>query len=713
MKERTPLGSRTASGLAFLLSMLLLGVSGWMSHASVAAQRGTAQWVTHTHEVLETLERFRFSLAEAESLRRGYAISADAGLLVNFATAIEEMGHNLKNVRRLTSDNPSQQERIRRLEPLAGARQASMKEKVDRQRAAGVAVAAPGAADVQAGVRQSTEILDLVSTIEADERALLVTRERDTQSLASRAFITMTLGMCLSAALLGGIFWFLLRDISQRRAAEEALAMNMAELDRSKDGFQAQTRVLESILDGMSDGVVVADGAGNFTLFNSAAERILGIGSVPSNPKDWSSLYGLFHTDERTPFPADRLPLARALRGEESHDVELFVRNERIPSGVSISVNGRPLRDAQGVVKGGIAVFHDITARKLAEARRLREITLLNELGELLQACHTAEEAYDLIGRKSRQLFAEESGAACMINPSGHLVEAKATWGSVVVAPASGVFLAEDCWALRRGQAHFMADAREDLACAHLPRPLPDSSLCVPLGAEGVSLGVLTLAVSQGTGDTGSRLGEDKRRLASTVGRQVSLTLANLRLRETLHNQSIRDPLTQLFNRRFLDESLERETFRSVRSHAPIGVIMIDVDHFKQFNDSFGHEAGDAVLKALGDMLKSRVRGGDIACRYGGEEMTLVLPGATLEETRKRAEAVREAAGEMRVAFRSEFLPAVSLSLGVSAYPDQGVRGEDLLRAADQALYRAKREGRDRVVVAPVEVSQGPGSALT
>jgi diguanylate cyclase (GGDEF)-like protein len=178
------------------------------------------------------------------------------------------------------------------------------------------------------------------------------------------------------------------------------------------------------------------------------------------------------------------------------------------------------------------------------------------------------------------------------------------------------------------------------------------------------------------------------------------LALANLKLRETLHQQSIRDPLTGLFNRRYLEESLNREIHRALRTERSLAVVMIDVDRFKQFNDTFGHDAGDAVLRELGTFLQTHVRTSDIACRYGGEELTLIFPDADLEDAAHRAEALRQGIKELEITHRGQTLDQITISMGVSACPDCGTDGDDLIKAADAALYRAKKEGRDRTVVA-------------
>jgi diguanylate cyclase (GGDEF)-like protein len=186
---------------------------------------------------------------------------------------------------------------------------------------------------------------------------------------------------------------------------------------------------------------------------------------------------------------------------------------------------------------------------------------------------------------------------------------------------------------------------------------------------------------------------QDLRALTETV----ALSLANLRLREKLRNQSIRDPLTGLFNRRYLEESLELECSRAERSKQPITVVMVDVDHFKRFNDTFGHDAGDLVLKNIGELLRRSIRQGDVACRYGGEEFMLVFPGTSASEAVDVAERVREGARRLEIVYRNQALGRITVSLGVAAYPLAGETPAELIDAADQTLYAAKNAGRDRV----------------
>ena len=324
--------------------------------------------------------------------------------------------------------------------------------------------------------------------------------------------------------------------------------------------------------------------------------------------------------------------------------------------------------------------------------QRTRELSLLNELGDLLQACQSLEEAYAMIGRAAGAIFSDERGSVYLASASRNLVERVARWGPDEAGPPA--FAPEECWALRRGQAHFIERAEDPALCRHLTSPVRVPSLCRPLAAHGETLGILHLA---GGAD---RLPEEKRRLASTVAESVALALANLRLRDSLRRQSVRDPLTDLFNRRHLEETLEREVRRAARNKAPLGVLMMDVDHFKRFNDTFGHAAGDLVLRQMGNLLRGRSRGGDLPCRYGGEELALVLPDTDLEGALAKAEQVRKDTADLALEAQGRPLGQVTVSIGVAVFPRHGASGEDLLAAADAALYKAKKAGRNRVLAA-------------
>jgi diguanylate cyclase (GGDEF)-like protein len=329
--------------------------------------------------------------------------------------------------------------------------------------------------------------------------------------------------------------------------------------------------------------------------------------------------------------------------------------------------------------------------------RRNQEVLLINEMADLLQSCLTVEEAYRVIAESLSRLFGEESGALCLLSSSRNILEAVAVWGDAPVGEDH--FLPNACWALRRGRVHVVGGPGTGPVCLHAGTPAPAAYLCVPMMARGETLGLLHVR-REPDGDDPAAWGASRGQLATAVAENLSLSLGNFRLRETLRNQSIRDPLTGLFNRRYAEESLERELRRAARSGAPIGLISLDLDHFKRYNDRYGHETGDVVLRLVSKFVESSVRGGDIACRYGGEEFLLILPEAPLTVAAARAEAIRDGVRAIKVPRLASTGEVLTVSLGVASFPEHGTDVRTLLRVADAALYEAKAEGRDRVVVA-------------
>ncbi|MBU2490606.1 MAG: diguanylate cyclase [Proteobacteria bacterium] len=322
----------------------------------------------------------------------------------------------------------------------------------------------------------------------------------------------------------------------------------------------------------------------------------------------------------------------------------------------------------------------------------------LNQFSDRLQAAESREEAVDLTSGAVRDLFFSEAGGLYMEDNSRTRYKAVAWWGPGGRPPDLAT---EDCECLKTGTAHLAVPGEEGEICAHV-RPGPDeASLCAPLVARGQVLGMLHLRFSQSQerftpGQAVRRL-ESLPHLATAVADQAALALANIRLRERLKELSVRDPLTGLFNRRYMEETLDREADKARREAGSLGVIMLDVDLFKAFNDTHGHEAGDFLLRKLGLLLQKSVRHGDVACRYGGEEFLLILPGANLADACARAEDIRaRVERELHIQVGEE-TPGATVSAGAAVFPDHGDDPPRVIAAADAAMYRAKAQGRNRV----------------
>ncbi len=374
--------------------------------------------------------------------------------------------------------------------------------------------------------------------------------------------------------------------------------------------------------------------------------------------------------------------------------------------------NKIPLHDREGKVIGLLVTSEDITERRQAEEeieianekliswvndleRRNQEAHLMRQMGDLLQVSNERAEYYIIIKEFVPQLFPDTSGALFIISNSRSSVEAMTVWGDDLQSDIS--FTPDECWALRRGQIYQGGSGKPGLNCQHIKKTFHGQYLEVPLMASAELIGALHIEAKDGVSPL-----RNFHDLAHILADHLSLSLSNLKLRETLRTQSIRDALTGLFNRRYMEESLAREIPRAMRKKMPVGIIMLDIDHFKVFNDTNGHEAGDMVLREMGALLQNQIRGEDITCRYGGEEFILILPEANQETTVQRAEQIRQAIKAMRVEYRRQPLGVISISLGVAIFPKHSSTVQGILKKADEALYLAKRNGRDRVEVASI-----------
>ncbi|MDQ3206771.1 MAG: diguanylate cyclase [Pseudomonadota bacterium] len=327
---------------------------------------------------------------------------------------------------------------------------------------------------------------------------------------------------------------------------------------------------------------------------------------------------------------------------------------------------------------------------RLSEQRRS-----LGVYAGLLQTCQNVEEAMTITAGVIAELLPAAGGRCYSLRPSQDLAETSARFGLGAIESAE-LLQPSQCWGLRRGQPHRTDALHGHVRCAHMD-PQADMSgvwtLCVPLMAQGTSLGLLHVSARER-----DSIDDNHADILEAVAEQLSLAMVNLQLRETLRTQSLRDALTGLFNRRYLEENLNRELQRCERRGLPLSVLMIDVDHFKRFNDQHGHAAGDMMLASIGKTLQSMTREEDIACRYGGEEFTIVLPEMDADSALRRAEEIRAALATTRVTHMRRVLGPSTASIGIATFPRDGDAPARLMEVADAALYRAKAEGRDRVV---------------
>ena len=334
--------------------------------------------------------------------------------------------------------------------------------------------------------------------------------------------------------------------------------------------------------------------------------------------------------------------------------------------------------------------------RELTE--RSKRATMLAKMGELLQSCVSKDEVFAAALGFGPKIFPTSRGAVALLNPARNLAEVAGSWHDCHLEEP--MFDPSACWALRTGHPHLVVAGDKTARCAHAAG-VENTYLCIPILAQGQALGILHFQATEEV----PVLADAELSLKTTFAGQVGLSVANIGLREALRSQSIRDPLTGLYNRRFLTEMLDREIRRAVRAEQSLGILILDLDHFKKFNDTYGHDAGDSVLRETALLLSKSIRVEDTVCRFGGEEFVIILPTADLNGAHGRAERIRSKLRELTVLHQGQSLGMITVSVGVSALPEHGTSAKELLEAADAALYRAKREGRDRVVNADVPLA--------
>jgi len=373
---------------------------------------------------------------------------------------------------------------------------------------------------------------------------------------------------------------------------------------------------------------------------------------------------------------------------------------------------GEPYIDRHGKFSGFIGSSTDISDRKTSEDELKKshkeliqynhEMSLINQLNSYLQVCRTLPETYPVISHYADQIFPNWTGNLYLFDENKTLVEAMTSWGNDTLRSAE-IIAQDDCWALRQGREHIALDIDNRLSCNHVHEDI-GSYTCVPIIAQGEMLGMLHMeyccgSISFETTEEKQRYFDSRQRLMKIAADNLALSLVSLNLREALKHQSIRDPLTSLFNRRYMEECLKMETSKSARSGDELGVIMSDIDHFKKFNDNYGHDAGDVVLVNFAKLLNESFRGSDIICRFGGEEFIIIMPSASEELVMERANKICELVTKLEIFYEDKLLPNVTASFGVAHLSDNFEQASQIVKLADTALYKAKRAGRNQVIL--------------
>jgi len=472
-------------------------------------------------------------------------------------------------------------------------------------------------------------------------------------------------------------------------------------------------RHMALVVEHSTDVIVLTDTKGHLTWANPAFSKLTGYALEDILGKKPGSILQGSGTD-----PETRKRIGENLKRRTPVRAEILNYSKTgTPYWVELHIS--PIYDEDGKHTNFMSVERDITDRKrleqiaerqqVIEEQRRIERRLLSEISEWLYACKSIDELLDVVSKGMEKLIPEADGCLYLYSNSRDVLEGACSWNG---AKAEQTIEADDCWALRKGRAYTYGVNQLSFSCAHAEQDPPYPYFCLPIIAHGDTIGLMHLSfknitLADAKTEDVQRQIENHRELALIYAEQVSLAIANVRLRDELRDQSVRDPMTGLLNRRWFMDNCRRELTHSVQRRQPLSLISLDVDQFKAFNDNFGHDAGDLVLRHVAQTLAEHCDGPATACRIGGEEFVVLAPGFGLDKATELAEWLRVKVADIALNYAGQALPRVTVSAGVAQVtgPVNSIQG--LMQAADEALYAAKRGGRDRVVACTKAADNG------
>ncbi|HAT8966490.1 TPA: diguanylate cyclase [Legionella pneumophila subsp. pneumophila] len=682
--------SRTLLNVIFIIALSLLLIINIISYNQVKNLIFASNWVSHTHEVIQTIDACLYDVVEIESRQRFYLIRGSSPQLM---TDIDDMKStlqlNLYKLEQLTRDNPEQNKRTHRFIDLVKQRLNLLNQLVQLK--------GSGKLDTQEGydlLNQSQDMSHQVKSLGQEIKSveLVLLSEKNTGAVRwadTSSFILIS----------GGITSILFLTIAFILANIELSTRRKTELQNQNTQIR-----LKKIIESASDMIAAFDKDQRFITFNEAYQREF------KRLFDKSISINMSLEEAFEDVPENKKKLVQTWkeslqRDEETKNIEVNTEQEK----TIYEMTSKLIQNGDNEIKGVVHSVRNITKRvqehtelqesyeKLANGmkelqKKNEQITLLVEMSDIMLACGSQEELSDVMAKYSQRLLQFSSGYLFIMHPSKNYLEKAASWGNP--QPHDLTFTLEQCWAIRLGRIHYAGSSRIELMCSHtMFAEQPELSLlCVPLMAQNDIYGLLYLEV-------GLEFDENQQLLITAFAELTALALANVRLRENLRYQSIRDPLTGLYNRRYLEDFLFKQLHQAERTKASFAILMLDLDHFKKINDTFGHDAGDLVLKELGQILNSDIRLGDIAARYGGEEFVLLLYDIDAQAAKMKAENLRSAISNLQVKYGAQPVGQITASIGISVYPDDAKSPAEVIEAADKALYQAKNKGRNKVIL--------------
>ena len=647
----------------------------------------------HATQVIQSVDNALLVLLNMETHQRGFLLTSDKQFLAENDASIANIRQYLQELNNLTKDDVEQSQRVNQFISLSEQRLEIFNQTMELEGGRNKTENSQEWLDsLNRGQTVSDHLTYLSEEIKSVELVLLMERDADIIVRTNKANIILIIGNTVSILCLLIAFLLFNREMKKRMIAEMSIKNTESRLN--------------SILASTNDMIAAIDKDYRFMLFNESYQ------------KEFKHLFGIaITTGMSLPEALVNAPEAReklmaaweiSLEGREySKNIEFTSQDKKS----TYEITSNPVLNNSQII-GAVHILRNVSEKTQAEAEikkyyeklnigmqelqeKNQQITLLVEMSDNMLACASQEELNIVITKFCQRMLNFSSGFLYVMHPSKNYLEVVASWGNP--KPQEPNFVPEQCWAIRRGRMHHVGLSHAELVCQHIRNN--ESSLayvCIPLMAQNDVYGMLFMEMEA---EQESKFMENTKLLVNAFAELTALALANVRLRENLKHQSIRDPLTSLYNRRYLEDFLCKQIHQADRAKASLALLMLDLDHFKRINDSFGHDAGDLVLKEVGQILERDIRLGDIASRYGGEEFIIVFfntDGATAKE---RADSIRNAVVKLQIKYGTQLVGPLSISIGISIYPENGRRASDLIETADKALYAAKNSGRNKVIL--------------
>lgn len=673
--------------IALLILVMISGKSYWQLKSLTKANHR----VIHTYKIIEQVDSALYTLTAMESAQRAYLITENRNFLKDAKTFKPILNDHLNNLKALTNNYVEQHERVLQFIKLAEERVALLAQLAELKNKKQFNTP-DGLANFYENNEVSEQVKSQSGEIKAIEEVLLKARNDALMRGVYASELFIIFGSLLSMILLIVPFVLANFELINRKIIEY----------RNRD----VQNYLKQILESTSDGIAAIDEDHQIQIFNELYQTQF------KKIFDCSLTQGMTFEKAFATAPDNKHNLTEIWLNSLRYDKEITVLEIEYEGKKNIfELSASPIINERNEINGLVHNISDITNRvrehtELEESYKKltasikeleiknEQITLMIDMSDIMLATNSLEELSSIMGKYAQQLLTFCSGYLYVMHPSKNHLEMVGRWGTPTIQES--IFNPEQCWAIRLGRPHKIVQSHHELVCDHFhfEEDVMNTIMCVPLMAQNDIYGLLYMEIA----NESFTLNHDQQLLITAFAELTALALANVRLRDNLRHQSIRDPLTGLFNRRFLEDGLFKQKLRAKSEKSSFAILMLDLDHFKKINDTFGHDAGDMTLKEIGSLLEQATQVGDLASRYGGEEFVVILNDIDIKNALTKAEQIRLAVTKIHLKYGAQPIGPISISIGIAIYPTDSEDTDKLIELADKALYAAKKKGRNTVV---------------